>query len=402
LRKLLLILIGLAAIVLVWFLAIGRNGAPEVPFTKVTRETIVATLPTNGKVEPIDWASARAERAGSGEQIFVQKGQAVDQGAAMVALNAQEAQADLASAQARITAARAELDVIGKGGRASDLTEIDAGAARAKLEIQNAQLDYDSLKRMAEKQAATAQEVRSAKERLDRARLQAESFEQKRGSLVASGDKGIALARLHDAEAAARLARQRVDMSTVRAPIGGTVYQFDLKKGAYLNPGDLVANIGHLERVHVTVYVDEPELGRVAQGMPVAITWDAKPGRQWKGEVEKMPTQIVALGTRQVGEVVCNIENPDRDLLPGTNINAEIKTGSAANATVVPKETIQRVNADPGLYVLTGNQIHWKKVKLGLSSTTRSQVEGVNQGESVALPSDRILKDGMSVKPVYP
>ncbi len=401
-RKLLLVLIGLATIVLTWFLAIGRNGAPEVPFTKVTRETIVATLPTNGKVEPIDWASARAERAGSVADIFVQKGQNISPGQALVSLNAQEAQADLASAQARIAAARAELDVIGKGGRATDLTDIDSGAARARLEIQNAQQDYDSLKRMAEKQAATAQEVRTAKERLDRAHLQADSFEQKRGSLVASGDKTIALAKLHDAEAAARLAKQRIDMSTVHAPIGGTVYQFDLKKGAYLNPGDLVANIGHLERVHVTVYVDEPELGRVARGMPVAITWDAMPGRQWKGEVEKMPSQIVPLGTRQVGEVVCNIENPDRDLLPGTNINAEVRTGSAANAMVVPKEAIQRVNGEPGLYVLIGNQIHWKKVKLALSSTTRSQVEGVNQGDSVALPSDRVLKDAMSVKPVYP
>ena len=91
--------------------------------------------------------------------------------------------------------------------------------------------------------------------------------------------------------------------SVVRAPIAGTVYQFDLKPGAYLNAGDLVASIGQLDRVRVKVFVDEPDLGRVKRGMPVGITWDAMPGRQWKGVVDKTPTQIVALGTRQVGEV---------------------------------------------------------------------------------------------------
>ena len=43
------------------------------------------------------------------------------------------------------------------------------------------------------------------------------------------------------------------------------MYQFDLKPGAYLNAGDMVATIGRLDRVRVKVYVDEPDLGRVTQ-----------------------------------------------------------------------------------------------------------------------------------------
>ena len=102
------------------------------------------------------------------------------------------------------------------------------------------------------------------------------------------------------------------------------MYQFDLKPGAFLNAGDPVATIGRLDRVRVTVYVDEPDLGSVAKGLPVFITWEAMRDRQWKGVVDQIPTQIVALGTRQVGEVVCVIENPDRDLLPGTNVDVKI------------------------------------------------------------------------------
>jgi len=38
-----------------------------------------------------------------------------------------------------------------------------------------------------------------------------------------------------------------------------------------------------VERLRVRVFVDEPELGRVQEGQPVTIGWDALPGRAWQG-----------------------------------------------------------------------------------------------------------------------
>ena len=134
----------------------------------------------------------------------------------------------------------------------------------------------------------------------------------------------------------------QIKLPEVSAPITGIVYQFDLKPGAYLSAGDLVASIGRLDHVHVKVYVDEPDLGRVMKGMPVTITWDALPGRQWKGSVDRTPTEIVAMGARQVGEVQCDIANPDMDLLPGTNVNAVILSETVENAITIPKEAVHR------------------------------------------------------------
>ena len=109
-----------------------------------------------------------------------------------------------------------------------------------------------------------------------------------------------------------------------------------------MNPGDPVAKVGKLDRVRVTVYVDEPDMGKVHKGEAVIITWDALPGHRWKGEVDKLPTQVVPLGTRQVGEVGCVIENPDRDLLPNANINADIQAAVVPGALVLPKEAFRR------------------------------------------------------------
>jgi HlyD family secretion protein len=237
---------------------------------------------------------------------------------------------------------------------------------------------------------------------VDRAQLQIHSLEQRKTTLVVTADRSSAEARLKEAEAAAALAQQRINMSVVRAPVDGTAYQFDLKPGAYLNVGDVVASIGRLDRVRVNVYVDEPDLGRVDKGMPAVITWDALPERQWKGNVDRTPTQVVALGTRQVGEVMCVIQNPDRDLLPGTNVNVEIRAQAVENALTLPKEAVRKQSGQAGVFVLTGDRLAWKKVALGIANTTRIQVDGLAEGDLVALSSDKPMKDGIQVKALLP
>jgi HlyD family secretion protein len=384
-----------------WYVNNWRNQPPEIPFVKVLREPITSSVSTNGKVEPLDWAPARAERAGTVVAILVERGKQVEQGAPLVEINSDDAKAELAAAQARIEQARADLAMFERGGRTTDLAEIASGIDKAKLELAAAQKDFDVNTRLLAKGAATAVEVAAAKQRVDTANLQIRSLEQKRDALVAGPDKSAALARLHDAEAAAELAHQRIKQSIIRAPISGVIYQFDLKRGAYLNAGDIVANIGKLDRVKVNVYVDEPDLGRVSRGLPVSISWDALSGRTWTGVVDKMPTQIEKMDSRQVGQVICIIENPGRDLLPGTNVTAEIRAESVQNALTVPREAIRRELGQAGVFVLSGDRVVWKKITMGIGNTTRAQVEGLSEGDSVALPTEKPLKEGMIVKALY-
>jgi len=401
-RTLLTLVLASIAIVIAW--AISKKAAPpEVPFVKVTRETVVSTLSTNGKVEPIEWASARAERAGVIKTVLIHRGQYVDEGDALVELDTREAAAQLASAEAQIAQAKAQEQLLNQGGAAVERAQIESDLDKTRLDLQAAQKEAAALDRLLEKQAATQLEVNTAKQRVDQLKLQIESLEKRRSVLVAPTDKEIAQARLRQAESSANLARSNLALSTIRAPISGTVYQFDLRVGSFVNAGDLVANIGKLDRVRVIVYVDEPELGRVREGMPVTITWDAMPDRKWKGVVDRLPTEIVPLGTRQVGEVGCTIQNPDRDLLPGTNINAEIQSSVVPNALAIPKVALRHEGSQTGVFVRSGDRVGWRPVKLGVSSYTKTQVlSGLADGDSVALPTEKPLTDGSRVEPVYP
>src|SRR5579862_2456529 len=133
--------------------------------------------------------------------------------------------------------------------------------------------------------------------------------------------------------------------------------------------------------------------------MPVTITWDALPKRAWKGVVNKLPGQIVALGSRQVGEIVCLIGNPGHELIPGTNVNAEILSESVDNVLTIPKEALRRdAKQQTGVYILDGDHLAWKSVTVGIGNITRMQVQGLQENAAVALISERTLKDGMIVQ----
>ena len=393
-KKLLLLLLAVAAVVVVWGI-LRKNEPPKVSFARVKRQTLVSSLPTNGKVEPFEWQAARAETTGLASRVEVREGQSVAKGALLASLTDPSLDAEIQAGEAKVAEARANVAALEAGGRPAEIADIDNSLARSRFDLEQATKEYDSLRRLAEKQAATAMEVQASQVKMRQAELAIEGLLKRRTSLVGAPDIAAAKARLQDVEVALNLARQRARQSVVRAPIAGVVYGLALQPGAYLNVGDLVANVGRMDRLRVRVYVDEPELGRVAEGQPVTLTWQALPGKKWLGTVQRKPSSIQALGSRQVGEVLCIIENPGRELVPGTNVDAEIRTAVVEGALVIPRETLRHDANGDYVFALQGDTVERRPVKTGTSSIALVQVtDGLAEGDRVALPSDNLIKAG--------
>ena len=393
-KKLLLLLLLVVAAVIGWGI-FRKTAPPQVSFTRVKRTTLVSTLPTNGKAEPFVWQAVNAETAGLVSQVAVREGQRVAKGAVLAVIADPSLAADVAAGEAKAAEARANLAALEAGGKPSELAGIENNLARARFDLEQHQKEYDTLRRLAEKQAAVPVDVEAAHDKVRQSQIEIEGLENRRKSLVDRTEIAAARARLQDVEVALNLARQRATLNTLLAPIAGEIYGLAVRPGAYVNVGDLAANVGRLDRLRVRVYVDEPELGRVAEGQPVTITWDALPGKQWHGTVERKPASIQALGSRQVGEVICSIENPGRELVPGANVNAEIRTAVVEGALVVPKETLRHDAQGDYVFALTGDTVARRPVKKGASSVTEVQVvQGLAEGDAVALPSDVPLKPG--------
>ncbi len=399
-----LLILGLLIVAAVAvYLATRSSAPPEAPFAKAKRETLVSVLSTNGKTEPVEWAPVHAGRAGRISRVAVERGQTVAAGAVLATLEDSASAAMMASAQARLEQARAEVGVLERGGRAAELAEIDATLKRIAMDRAAAQRELAALERLVAKQAAPRQELNTAKDRLAQLDAQTAAQQARRAALVGQSDMAVAQARVRDAEAALTQALRQSELASIRAPRGGVVYDLSAREGAWLEAGGLVARIGDMSRLRVTVYIDEPDLGRIRKGLPVTVTWDALQGREWQGVVDQVPAQVVALGTRQVGEVVTLAENPQHDLPPGANINARIRAHVVEGALTIPKAALRRENGELGVFVLDGRRLAWRAVEIGVSSETRAEVRrGVKEGDLVALPSDRTLAVGQELTPIEP
>jgi HlyD family secretion protein len=392
----------LAAAVILW-LAARKPAPPEVPFARVSQETLVSILTTNGRTEPAEWAPLRAERAGRIRRVAVERGAQVAAGALVAEMDDSEAAAAVTAAEARAAAARADLRALERGGRQAEIAQIEGAIAKLQIELEAARRDASALERLAAKGAAARAELDQARDRTAQLESELKTQQQRRSALVADTDLEAARARLREAESQLADARLRLAQCQLRAPRAGTVYDLPVRAGDWLEAGTLVARIGEIAKLKVAIYVDEPELGRVRQGLPVQITWDAAPGKSWQASVEKMPTQITPLGTRMVGEVWAMCENPSLDLPPGANVNVRIRSQEVENAVTVPKAALRRQGDELGAYVLAGNRIEWRRVEIGAASEVKAEVRsGLRPGEAVALPSDRPLEAGMEVRAVFP
>jgi HlyD family secretion protein len=161
--------------------------------------------------------------------------------------------------------------------------------------------------------------------------------------------------------------------------------------------------VGKLDQIKVVIYVDEPDLGHIALGLPVTITWDARSGQKWTGRVDKLPTEVIALGTRTVGEVTTIVDNPNHELLPGVTVNASIISKTVNDALSIPRSALHTLNGGTGVYKLTGKTITWVPVIAGISDVNKVQVtSGLEAGDKVAdrvvEPADAELHAGLRVK----
>lgn len=389
------------------YLARPEPGEP-VRAVEVAQETLVSSLTTNGKVEATEARELRAQAPGFVRSVLIKEGDAVRAGQLLAELEPGATESQVVRAQAEVEAARAEWQMVAQGGTVAELRETQRKLREARATRDEAALLLEASERLLTRNAIARADVDQGREKLRQAEREVAYLESLPANRFGKEDRERTAARLKSADAALLYAREQLAATRVTAPGGGLAYSLPVRPGNYLNTGDMIARIGTLDRVRVRVFVDEPELGRLAPGQKVRVTWTALPGLHWDGAVERVPAEVTMLGTRSVGEVMCTIGNEQRKLLPNVNVDVEIISSARSNALTLPKEAVvyaagPAADAPNGrfVFVIEEGVVHRRSVEVGISSATRFEIlSGVRAGQKVAVPGDRRLEEGMKVKVV--
>jgi HlyD family secretion protein len=379
-------------------------GPLRVRTTTVQRGPIRSLISTNGKVEPIRNFEAHSPVATTVKHLFVREGDHVRQGQLLLQLDDADLLSQAARAQALIKAAQADKADVDTGGTREELLTLDTQLIKARSARDAAQRNLDALRRLQQEGAASAGEVKQAEEALQRAQADTTLLEQKKKDRYSQPEVARVQAQAAEAQAAYEAAEDALRKSSVRAPFDGIVYALPVKSGAYVQTGDLLLEEGDLYHMLVRAFVDEPDIGRLASGQKIEVTWDAVPGRTWTGTVSAVPSTVKLRGARNVGEVTCSLDNHDLRLLPNVNVGVTVITAEHTGVLTLQREAVRIDDAKPYVYQVVDDELKRHEVEISLQNLTQVEITaGLSENAVVALSSvdaNKPLVDGARVKVV--
>lgn len=170
---------------------------------------------------------------------------------------------------------------------------------------------------------------------------------------------------------------------TMRAPISGYVLQNQAIHGSAVNPGDVLYQVGTLDKVWITADVYEVDLGRVEVGQELAAVTAAYPNQVFKGKISRISPSIDP--NAHTAQIKCEVDNPGQKLKPQMLARVRIVTKPGA-ALVIPQKAL--VFDDDGYYafVQTGpNSVERRKVEISAWNEQgyARVVSGLRPGENI-------------------
>ena len=222
-----------------------------------------------------------------------------------------------------------------------------------------------------------------------------------RKNLTSQQNLDEARARLDAARAQHELNRVRLDKTVIRAPFDGTVGLRQVSPGAYVKPGDDIANLESLGAMKLDFRAPETYLSRLRTGQTLAVRVDAWPDQPFEGAIYAIEpgvdeeTRTVLLRAR--------LPNKGNKLRPGLFARISLVLERRENALVAPEQAIVPVGQKSFVYRVVEGKAIMTPVQLGQRRPGQGEiVEGVSAGDVVVTDGQLKIRDGAAVKPLPP
>jgi HlyD family secretion protein len=299
----------LLALAITSIAACGKKKADQtaIPTAAVDRRDIIVTAQATGTVEPEDTVPVKSQASGLVMEMPVEIGQQVKPGDLLLQIDKRLLQNDYDRAVASESAAKANVTV-------------------TTAALQRADALYTQ-------KVITADEHEAA--------------------VVNSAN---AKSQLVTAQTTLSTASQNLSYATLRSQVTGTVISKTAAVGTVVSSatsnvggGSTILTVADLHHVRMQALVNETDVGNVHDGMPVTVTIDAFPGRQFPGTVEKVQPQAVIQNSVTMFPVLVSLPNTDLALLPGMNGEVTIITQDRRNVIAVPNDAVRSTKDAPDI-----------------------------------------------------
>ncbi|MCP4204078.1 MAG: efflux RND transporter periplasmic adaptor subunit [bacterium] len=362
----------------------SKKKGPRVYGAEVERRSIARLVKASGEIDPRVKVNISAHVIGKIEKLYVEEGDEIAAGEPFLELEREA-----------FTAAR--------DSAAAQLAIAQSRSRQAEINLRDSELKLNRMRRLAEEQIASA-------EQLEQAELQYNSSEL-----------GLEQAREAVLQARAALDKAKDDLSkaTIFAPLSGRVIELNAEEGEVVvsgtmnNPASVIGTIADLSEILAEVEVDETEVAFLELSQTAELKVDALPETSHGGSV----VEIGSSGYEKRSQpdvtffkVKVLLAAPDPALRPGMSVRAEIRTAEKEDVLVVPIQAVvdrpplgddgepeAAEEEVPVVFLLEGDdedRVRQVPVETGLTDPTHAEViAGLEEGQKVVTGPYRALKD---------
>ena len=350
-------IIAIVAILFIWtFFFLYQKSQPKTTVydtVRVSRSDLEQVTVATGKIEPRDEIEIKPQISGIIAEIYKEAGQKVKAGEILAKVKVIPEMSSLNAAQSRVRL--------------------------AAISLKQAKTDYDRMKNLFDQKLVSAEEF----EKADVTLKQAE--EEK---LAADDNLEIVKEGISKNNAS-------LSSTFIRSTITGLILDVPVKVGNSVimsntfNDGTTIATVADMTNLIFKGKIDETEVGRIHEGMPVKISLGALQDVPLEAKLEYIsPKGEEENGANQF-EIKAAVDVPDSiTIRSGYSANATIVLKSVKGVLVVPESVLEFSGDTSFVNVLTDSvpqqKFERRRVSLGMSDGIGMELkQGVAEGDIV-------------------
>ena len=350
------LLVVVAAIFIGTFIFLYQKSKPKTTvYETITPEIadLEKTTVATGKVEPRDEVLIKPQISGIISEVYKEAGQTIKQGEVIAKVKVIPELGQLNSAESRVRVA-------------------EISTAQAETDHERIKKLYNDKLISREDYEKSEVEIKKAREELQTAKDALEIIKE-----------GITK---NSASFSSTLIRSTIDGLILDVPIkvGNSVIMSNT-----FNDGTTIATVANMNDLIFKGKIDETEVGRIHEGMPVKLTIGALQNLTFDAELEYIsPKGVEENGAHQF-EIKAAVHAPDSvQIRSGYSANAEIVLQRAQKVLAVPEGIIEFSGDSTFVWVMTDSipeqKFERRQIKTGMSDGIKLEIkEGLTGKEKV-------------------
>ena len=355
------LLVVVAAIFIGTFIFLYQKSKPKTTvYETVTPEIadLEKTTVATGKVEPRDEVLIKPQISGIISEVYKEAGQTIKQGEVIAKVKVIPELGQLNSAESRVRVA-------------------EISTAQAETDHERIKKLYNDKLISREDYEKSEVEIKKAREELQTAKDALEIIKE-----------GITK---NSASFSSTLIRSTIDGLILDVPIkvGNSVIMSNT-----FNDGTTIATVANMNDLIFKGKIDETEVGRIHEGMPVKLTIGALQNLTFDAELEYIsPKGVEENGANQF-EIKAAVHAPDSvQIRSGYSANAEIVLQRAQKVLAVPEGIIEFSGDSTFVWVMTDSipeqKFERRQIKTGMSDGIKLEIKECLTGKEKVRASEK-------------